>query len=117
MSEKFVLCIGPTRRSFRKQSNQLGDGAADDQRGRNTETARQVLPHSAEARDTEELRLHTLDAGETSDLCGNYAASRYLSVIRRSEFYVSVELAESWDWQHFCWTLVSVCKLSCVRTA
>ena len=113
--ETFVHCIGSTRRSVRKQGDQQGGGAADHQRGRNTAKARQVLLHSTEAAvvlpvtahasqdrgtqrcqlcsmpcDTEELMLHKLDAGETSDLCWNLDASCDLSVIRTH--------TELWNW-------------------
>ena len=47
MHEKLAL-DRPDAEVRRKQTHK-GDGAADDQRGRNTDRARHVLPYSAEA--------------------------------------------------------------------
>ena len=48
MHEKLVHRAGPTRRAVREQGDQQGDGAADDQRRRNTERLGTARPHSAE---------------------------------------------------------------------
>ena len=77
--------IGSTRLSVRKQGNQQDDGAADDQLGRNTKRARQVLPHSAEPAVVPPPRAQGAHTGcwETPDLCWNHDATCDLSVIRR----------------------------------
>ena len=60
MHEKFVHCIGSTRRLVREQREQQDNGTADDQRRRNTEGARQMSLHSAEAAMVLPARAHAL---------------------------------------------------------
>ena len=113
----------PTRSSVRKQ----GVGAADDQRGRNVERARQIPPHSAEGCsvlpatacafqdrraqrcelgrmvcDTKELKMQTLEARQTPDLCWNHDASCDLCHQKKriNSTLQCAEHAELWDSRH-----------------
>ena len=111
MHEKFVHRIGSTRRSVRKQRNQQGDGAAEDQRRRDTERAPQVLPTS-QPMPSKIARLSDANwaacpvtrkrSGCTHLMLGRHDASCDLSVIGRERIRrgLCAEHAKLWDWRH-----------------